>query len=387
MSGQSEPDRVPGAPHPRNTQRLFGQQHAEQAFLEALNEDRLHHGWLITGPQGVGKATLAWRIARYLRANPPAPGPALLPPAVAGSLDVGADHPVSRRIAALSEPGLFLLRRPTDAKTGRIRQEITVDEVRRLKGFASLSATDGGRRVVIVDSADALNTSAANALLKLLEEPPADTVILMVSHQPSRLLPTIRSRCRVLRCHALPPDEMAAALHAALTASKSDSDGGGAKDVAPDTPQAAALAELAGGSVGRALQLLNLDGLAAYGAMVDLFAGMPRMDRGKALALADKAAARGAEDRLSLTLSLFELFLSRLARSGVAPYPVQAAKGESTLFARLCPSADAARAWAELAQTLSARAAHGRAVNLDPAALILDMVFRIDQLAARWAAR
>jgi len=191
-----EADRAPGAPHPRETAVLIGQEAAEREFLEARGAGRLHHAWLISGPRGVGKATLAWRIARFLLTTPvTADGrpDASAPPA---SLDSDWNAPVARRVLALSEPRLFLLRRPWDAKAERLRQEITVDEVRKLRSFFGLSVADGGRRVVIVDAADEMNVNAANALLKLLEEPPANTVILLVSHQPSRLLPTIRSRCR-----------------------------------------------------------------------------------------------------------------------------------------------------------------------------------------------
>nr|WP_236638303.1 hypothetical protein [Mangrovicoccus ximenensis] len=134
------------------------------------------------------------------------------PEPVPADLHVDPDHPVARRIAALSEPRLSLLRRPFDEKTGRLKAEIPVDAVRALKRFLSMSAADGGARVVIVDAADEMNTSAANALLKLLEEPPKDTVLILVSHQPGRLLPTIRSRCRVLRLPPLAPWAMAEAL-------------------------------------------------------------------------------------------------------------------------------------------------------------------------------
>ena len=191
-----EADRAPGAPHPRESQRVIGQDVAEAEFLDAYAADRVHHAWMISGPRGIGKATLAWRIARFLLATPVDDGGMLGAPEPPKSLDIAPDNPTTKRLLALSEPRLFVLRRPWDAKTERIRTEITVDEVRKLKGFFALSSTDGGRRVVIVDAADELNVSAANALLKLLEEPPQDTVMLLIAHQPSRLLPTILSRCR-----------------------------------------------------------------------------------------------------------------------------------------------------------------------------------------------
>ncbi|MFD1508115.1 DNA polymerase III subunit delta' [Lacimonas salitolerans] len=375
-----EPDRIAGAPHPRHTARVIGQDIAQAGFLDSWNSGRLHHGWLLTGPRGVGKATLAWAIARFLLATPDAQEDGLFgaPPPPA-SLHIDPDHPVAHRLRALSEPGLHLLRRggagSQDSERrknlldGKFSNDIRVAEVRELGRFLHLSASDGGRRVVIVDAADEMNTQAANALLKMLEEPPARTTLLLVSHQPSRLLPTIRSRCRELRLCTLTPEGMKQALAQA--------------DV--DTPaDTAALAELSAGSVGEAVRLINLDGLKLYADLVALYATLPRLDRPRALKLAELAAARGAEARLDLLFHLQDLLLARLARTGAMGHPPQvpAAPGESDLLARLAPTPRHARAWADLAQTISARVGHARAVNLDPASLVLDTVFKIQQTAA-----
>ena len=368
-----EPDRIDGAPHPRATDHLLGQTTAEATFLAAYNRGRLHHGWLITGPRGVGKATMAWRLARFLLATPENDGGmfAAEPP---GTLDIAASHPVARRLQALSEPRLFLLRRPYDEKAARLKQDITVDEVRRMKSFFTLSAADGGHRVAIIDAVDDMNPSAANALLKLLEEPPARVTLLLIAHQPARLLPTIRSRCRELRLGPLSPADLSDALTAA----------GG--EVAPE--DRVALAELAGGSVGAAFAMTNLDGLKLYARLIRLFATLPRLDRPQALALAEAGAARGAEAQFDLIVTLLDLFLARLARAGTLGHrPPPAAPGEADLLARLSPTPAVARHWAELAQTIGLRARRGRAVNLDPAALLLDMVLKIDEAAGSLAHR
>lgn len=363
-----EPDRIEGAPHPRETAQLFGHDAPEADFLAAFNTGRLHHGWMVTGPRGVGKATLAWRLARFLLATPEADGGMFAPPKPE-TLDIAPDHPTARRIRALAEPRLFLLRRPWDDKTSRLRQEITVDEVRRMKQFFSLSAADGGRRVAIIDAADDLNTSAANALLKLLEEPPANVTLMLISHQPFKLLPTIRSRCRELRLHPLAPAPLADALTQAGAALEPD--------------EAQALAQLAGGSVGEAFRLTNLSGLALYQTIVTLLSALPRLDRPRLLALADAGAQRGGEAQFDLILTLLDLFLARIARAGATrTLPPEAAKGEADLITRLAPDANAARAWAELAQTLGLKARRGKAVNLDPAALLMDMVLRLEDTAA-----
>ena len=376
-----EPDRIAGAPHPRETAALIGQGAVEAEFLTAYNTGRLHHGWLITGPRGVGKATLAWRIARFLLATPPDDGGGLFGDALPDpdTLDIAPDHPVARRILAGSDPGLHLVRRGGAGTSDRDRQKnleegkfsafIRVDEIRELARFIHLSSVDAGRRVVIVDAADEMNTAAANALLKMLEEPPERTTLLLISHQPARLLPTIRSRCRELRMAPLSPADMQAALDQA--------------GVAPPG-NAQALAELSAGSVGEAVRLINLDGLSLYAEIAAVLSSLPRLDRQRALKLAEAAAARGGEDRFDLLLHLTDVALSRLARAGATGQPpaAQAAEGEADMLARLAPGPVQGRSWATCAQEIGARVRHGKSVNLDPAALVLDMVFRIQKTAA-----
>ncbi len=355
-----EPDRLAGAPHPRETHVLYGQARAELDFLDAFGAGRLHSGWLITGPRGVGKATLAWKIATFLLASVDV---GLLG---VSALAVDPNHPDARLIQAGTHPRLSLIRRPRDDKTKKLKSEITVDAVRSLKSFFHMSAADGGRRVVIVDAADELNRNAANAILKELEEPPANCTILLVAHQPSRLLPTIRSRCRELRCARLNADD----LQKALVQAGHPSD------------HSESLATLAGGSAGDAIRLLGHDGLPLYAELVKTFSGLPRIDRPAALRLADSCVGRGADVRFGLTLDLIDLFLSRAARAGAMGEPAaQGAPGEARLLSQIAPDDRAARRWAQLQQDLTDRSRHGRVVNLDPAALILDMIFKIEETA------
>ncbi len=356
-----EPDMIEGAPHPRHSKNLFGQNAAEMAFLDAYHGGRMHHAWLISGPKGVGKATLAWRIARFLLTQsddtPPA---ATLAPA-------DPNHPVLHRMAVLAEPRLLLCRRGYDEKKKRLKTVITIDEVRKLKGFFNLSAADGGWRVAVVDAADELNSSAANGLLKILEEPPEKTVLLLVAHQPSMLLPTIRSRCRSLRCEALSEADMGKALAQV----------GRVEDMSP------ALAALSGGAPGQAVRLLSDDGVGLYGQIMALIGTAPGLAREQALALADKCTGRGNENRYALMLHLIDLALVRLARHGAGMAMVEAANGELALAARLAGNAAQARIWADLQQVISAKTGHARAVNLDPGQVILDTFLQIDSAARR----
>lgn len=365
-----ESDRIDGAPHPRETSVIFGQTFAQERFLEAYNAGRLHHGWLLTGPRGVGKATLAWQIARFLLATPRQDGGLFGAPPAPQTLAVDPEHPVARRIQAGSEPGLIAIKRLYDEKAKKFKSQITVDEIRRLKSFFALSSADGGHRVVIVDSADEMNTSAANALLKLLEEPPADTTLLLISHQPSRLLPTIRSRCRELRLAPLATDDMAQALQQAD----------------PGEIASAALAELSGGSVGEAIRLMQAGGEDAYARLIALFASLPRLDRPAALALAEQATQKGGEDQLDQFLNLLDLVLLRLVRTGASGHPpvTEAAPGEASVLQKLSQNPAQARAWADIAQEISTRSRHGKAVNLDPAALVLDTLWKIQDTSARF---
>lgn len=365
MSDLPRPDQVEGAPHPRDTVDLFGHQGPEAEVLEAFNSDRMHSGWLITGPRGIGKATLAYRMAAFLL-DQPVGGGLFGDPPPATTLTTDPEGPTRRQISAESHPGLFVLHRELNDRGTAYSADIRVSQIRKLKSFFHLSNAEGGRRVVIIDAADELNRSAANAVLKELEEPPARTTILLVAHQPSRLLPTIRSRCRTLRLSPLGAEDMSAALaqaghHAEATES---------------------LTALSEGSVGDALTLLQSDGLSLYGSLIELFESLPNLDRQAATALANTASARAADTRFDQIAELTARFLSRTARAGLmGPPAVQAAPNEARLLARLSPHDVAARNWAALTTDLSERLTKGRAVNIDPAALLLDAFIQIDSTA------
>ncbi|MEM8554496.1 MAG: DNA polymerase III subunit delta' [Pseudomonadota bacterium] len=376
MSEPLEADRLADAPHPRETDRVIGHGAALKEIATAIGGEALHHGWLFTGPRGVGKATVAWAMAHTLLARPlPSAGNGLFGteahPDVPNDLFLDPDHPIARRVLALSEPRLSLLRRPWDEKAGRLKADIPVDAARSLKRFLGMSAADGGYRVVIVDAADDMNPSAANAILKLLEEPPAATVFILISHRPGGLLPTIRSRCRVMRFAPLP----AANLDAALRQTGAETP--------IDTLDQARLARLAGGSVGAAVGILSMDGLELYRTLVTTIGALPRHDRPTVLAMAEKLAARDAEAKRRLAVDLTSSILHTLAMGGATgQWPDDLSDAERQMLGRLSPSPTAARAWGEAQSRISQRFGHGSAVSLDPVSLILDMVATLDATAS-----
>ena len=197
-----ETDREPNAPHPRETFAFVGHDAAEAELAGALKSGRMHHAWMLAGPKGLGKATLAYRAARVaFGAKRGGKRP----------LDVDPEDPIARRIAAQSHPDLFVLKRGLNDR-GRPRREISVDEARELGAFFALAPAEGGMRVAIIDAVDDLNRNSANAILKTLEEPPARSLLLLVCHAPGAALATIRSRCRRLAMRPLPDGDVRAAL-------------------------------------------------------------------------------------------------------------------------------------------------------------------------------
>ena len=247
---------------PRETAALFGHEDAERALLDSYQSGRIAHAWLIGGPPGIGKATLAYRLARFVLAHPD-PGAADVQSAT--SLAVDPDHPVARRMAAQAQGDLLVLERSLNEQTGKLYTVIRVDDVRRTVSFFGSTAGEGGWRIAIVDAVDDLQREGANALLKVLEEPPPRSLLLLVSHSPGRELPTIRSRCRRLLLRPLEPSDVTRAITAAT----------GLDAEAPDVRQAAAAAE---GSAGRALSLLDGAAIALRQRMLDLLAQLPDPD-------------------------------------------------------------------------------------------------------------
>jgi DNA polymerase-3 subunit delta' len=275
---QPESDVFPGAPHPRKAHDFIGHRAAEAELLAAYRSGRLAHAWLIGGPEGVGKATLAWRFARFLLANP---DPGDRQARDASDLSVDPTHPAARQLAALAHPDFALIRREWQPDKKKISSEIMVEHVRQALQVFQMSAAFGGWRICIADCAEDLNRSSANALLKMIEEPPQRSLILVVSHRPGQVLPTIRSRCRRLKLDPLSATEVADVV-ATL---------GPAWSVV-DPAAIAEAAQRAKGSVRQVLARLSPD-WEGIGALIDsTIAGLPRPDPRAVARLAEALAGR-----------------------------------------------------------------------------------------------
>lgn len=277
---------------------IFGHDRAVDQFRTAWESRALHHAWLLAGPRGVGKAHFARTAALRMLAQ--AAGPAFDRP----GLETPEDHPIAKLVAAGSHPDMRWLQRLENPKTGNLARNISVDQVRELGDFLGLTSALSPWRAVVIDTVDELEKSGANALLKMLEEPPPNTVFFLVSHAPGRLLPTIRSRCRRLDFCALASDAMTSILERGLPELSAQ--------------ERSELVPVAGGSVGRALAFASLElGPLEKSALAILREG--DRDNSKRSALAGQLGRKAAADRYSAFLDLLPALVAREARSLAEP--------------------------------------------------------------------
>ena len=244
-----------------------------------------------------------------------------------------------------------------------------MDEVRQLKSFFSLSVTDGGYRVAIVDCADDLNINAANALLKTLEEPPKNTVFLLISHNAQSLLPTIKSRCRELRLKSLADNDLVSALKQLnLTIPENDSE---------------IYSILCSGSVGNSIRMIEHDGARLYRTLLSFLNQLPNLKGFELEKFIATFSGNKNKSKLEFFVELLNLAIARIAKAGIIgkSFSHNFLEDEKEIFAKLCPTPNSAKKWAELAQTQSKRLKNGLAVNLDPGSLILDTFFQIEDCA------
>lgn len=327
---------------PAENPTLVGHAEALRSLASSYRSGKLPHALLFVGPRGIGKATLAFHIANYLLRHRN-PGDA---PETIAAPDPAS--PIFRQVASGAHPGVLHLTRPANEKTKAFKTALTVDEVRRINKFLSMTSHDGGYRIVIVDPADDMNTNAANALLKNLEEPPSRSLFILIVNSPGSLLPTIRSRCQIVRLGPLDADELAQALAAA------------GYDMPKEPDQRLAFAERAGGSVRQAILLTQYGGLEIAEAL-DKVLESRKLAPAEAHKLADAVAGRDRSIQ-------FEMFNDRVLGLLSAAASDAAEAGELPRASRLSDT------WHELRIAID----EADTYNLDRKQHALNMIFRLN---------
>jgi DNA polymerase-3 subunit delta' len=357
-------DTAVAAPPPRANPELIGHEAAEAALRRLFDAGRLPHALLLSGPRGIGKATLAFRLARFVLAcgigEAPLAGDAT-------GLRTAPESGVFRRVVAGGHADLLTVERAYDARRRRLRSEIVVDDAREIATFLRLTPAEGGWRVVVVDGADEMNRNAANALLKILEEPPQRALLLLVAHSPGRMLPTIRSRCRRLALSPLSPAlvrQLLGHYRADLVAS-----------------QIEALTALAVGSIGRALDLAAAGGVELYNQVLTLLSRDDGIDPAALHGFADRLVRPDGDETYRAVEELIAQLLAGVARAAArAGLGEGAAPAFSALATRLGGRASAAQ-WAELRESIGQNFARTDALNLDRKQTILSTFFAIEAAA------
>jgi len=350
-------------PAPRENPLLVGHEAAEAALLQFFRANRLPPGLLITGPHGIGKATLAFRFARLLLAQAPVQGAgALFAPAAPTSLQVAAEDAVFRRVVSGGHADLLTVERGIDPKRKRVRSEIVVEDTRAIAAFLRLTPAEGGWRIVIVDTADDMNRNAGNAVLKILEEPPSRALLILVSDNPGRLLPTIRSRCRRLALRSLSD----ATVHELLERYRPDLP-------ARDLQQ---LVEIADGSIGHALELAEQGGVALYRRLTALLSALPGIDGAALHALAEKVGRWGNDDGFRVLAELLPATLARAIAGAAAP----GRAGARTPLVEALHRRSLDR-WVEVWEKINHLFALADAVNLDRKQVVLNAFFALEEAA------
>lgn len=336
-----KPDRLDDTPHPRERTSLVGHDAAEKNLLESYRSGRMHHAWIIGGEEGIGKATLAYRAARFILVNPDPLSDAVRK---AADMSVDPNAPAARRMAQQAHPDLFVLRRGFTKDGRNLMAEISVNEARKLVSFFGTTAGEGGWRIAIVDTADDLNTNAANALLKILEEPPPRSLFFILSTAPKRLMSTIRSRCRTLLLKPLETGEVFEVLT-------------GLPDITGEATQddLSRIADAAEGSVRRAAAMLAGDSVEMRDVVVSMLDRLPDIDFAAVHGLAERVSGRDGADRFDLMVGLIQDWLHQRLTLG-------AARGDTRLAA-----------WAGLWEKTAHTVREAETYNLDKRPLVLSL--------------
>ncbi len=361
-NGLMEPDRLEGFPHPRETRQVFGHDRHQEILARSFLQGHMHHAWLICGPEGIGKATLAYRFAKFALASCDERDSS------GQSLDVSEDSSSAKRVRALSHPGLLVIRRRYDEKTKRLLSQITVDEVRRLRQFLTLQGDTNGWRIVVVDRAEEMNINAANAILKSLEEPPKRTIFLLITSEPGRLVNTIRSRCRTLVLDTLGEDDLRAAGDQAMAAAGLN---------VPGESVYLNLSRFAHGCVRRFLYLNTEKGIENYETIVAMLRTAAKPDWELVHKKADFLASVAAKEHFE---SFYDMLLGEVARL-VRLRATGSGSTEDLALSRQLIGDGQLALWANVWETLWRKKDEAVLLNLDRKALLLGAVACLEKAA------
>tara|TARA_B100000475_G_scaffold178803_1_gene144068 strand:- start:268 stop:1425 length:1158 start_codon:yes stop_codon:yes gene_type:complete len=362
-------DKIAGAPHPMLANEIIGHSSQKLSFLSSFASNRLHQCWLLAGDMGIGKASFAWLIAKFLLTTKYQPADlkidlnetninSILEPQSGSTLN---------RIISGSEQRVYIVRRGYNEKRKAFFKNISIEDVRKLQSYCSLSIADGGKRIIIIDTADDLNKSSSNALLKLLEEPPKNTIFLLISHQPNLLLPTIKSRCQKLSFSNLDQTDLGAVLTAI-----------GCKIEPSDE---VSLSILSKGSAGAACRLINSNCINLYRDILNIASSLPNLNTNKILQLSQNYFAKAKPSEFEIFIEMMQHFFSRLCKTGVMQKPVlpSVTDNEAKIMKSLCPNLKSARLWSEAANISLAKLNKGYLLNIDIESLILDAFIYLEE--------
>ena len=362
-------DKIAGAPHPMLANEIIGHSSQKISFLSSFASNRLAQCWLLAGDMGIGKASFAWLIAKFLLTTKYQPADlkidlnetninSILEPQSGSTLN---------RIISGSEQRVYIVRRGYNEKRKAFFKNISIEDVRKLQSYCSLTIADGGKRIIIIDTADDLNKSSSNALLKLLEEPPKNTIFLLISHQPNHLLPTIKSRCQKLSFSNLDQTDLGAVLTAI-----------GCKIEPSDE---VSLSILSKGSAGAACRLINSNCINLYRDILNIASSLPNLNTNKILQLSQNYFAKAKPSEFEIFIEMLQHFFSRLCKTGVMQKPVlpSVTDNEAKIMKSLCPNLKSARLWSDVANISLAKLNKGYLLNIDIESLILDAFIYLEE--------
>ena len=362
-------DKIAGAPHPMLANKIIGHSSQKLSFLSSFASNRLPQCWLLAGDMGIGKASFAWLIAKFLLTTKYQPADLKndLNESNINSILEPQSGSILNRIISGSEQRVYIVRRGYNEKRKTFFKNISIEDVRKLQSYCSLSIADGGKRIIIIDTADDLNKSSSNALLKLLEEPPKNTIFLLISHQPNLLVPTIKSRCQKLSFSNLDQTDLGAVLTAI-----------GCKIEPSDE---VSLSILSKGSAGAACRLINSNCINLYSDILNISSSLPNLNTNKILQLSQNYFAKAKPGEFEIFLEMMQHFFSRLCKTGAMQKPLlpSLTENEAKIMKNLCPNLKSAHLWSEAANITLTKLNKGYLLNIDIESLILDAFIYLEK--------